>query len=110
MISQASLDQMLYTVRLDLRQDMKAHLEEEARQVGIENAYGWARTISDRYSMAVYSLVTARYEDVGKDIRRERLTLTDATIIIAKLVELKAIDQSHATIWLSRMPVTERTE
>lgn len=97
-------DQLQRTVELDMRQAMQAHIQQEARHVYIESAYAWSRTISDRYSMAVYSFVTARYEDVIKDVLRNRLTLSDVKTILDKLVELKAINEACANVWFLRMP------
>lgn len=103
--TQAQEDQFQRTAQLDMRQAILSHIGQEARQTYIENAYAWAHTMGNRYYMAVYSFVTARYEDVIKDVRRNRLALADVKIILDKLVECKAIDQAHAQIWLARMPV-----
>jgi hypothetical protein len=102
--TQDQLEQFNRTAELDMREAMLSHITAQVRQAGLEQAYAWAATIpGNRYTMAVYSLVTGRYEDVIKDVRRGKLLPADAATILVKLVELRAIDQAHATIWQAKL-------
>lgn len=67
--------------------EMKYALNYNLRQYVVD----WAQQISDKFGMTAYSAVNGRWDDIRKDIRRERITKEQAIMLLDKLIECRLI-------------------
>lgn len=67
--------------------EMKYELNHNLRQYVVD----WAQQIGDTFSMAAYSAVNGRWDDISKDIQRGRITKDQAIMLLDKVSECRLI-------------------
>lgn len=91
-VDEAYVTEMRYELDLILRQSI----------------VDWAQGISDRLGMAAYSAVNGRWDDIQKDIQRERITSAQAIMLLDKFLECRLIT-SRQYDWFKQKFSTEVT-
>ena len=86
------------TVRYELDQQMRQSLVEWASSTG-----------SNEFHMAVFSAVNGKWDDVRNDLRKGRITLEEASLIIDLFLECKLINRSQFVFYSQQFQAINQT-
>lgn len=86
-------DREIIKLQHDLDEAYKAEIRYEIENGVRQRFIDWGRKSPGAFFVAVYSVANGAYDDLKKDVVRQRITVEQATEILDKMLEYNLINQ-----------------